>query len=56
MTTDKDRQLADDRSPRMVKCQWCSGEFDWRKDTCPHCGWEKAEWTEQGRYGLAKSG
>lgn len=51
----EERQLAEDSPPRMVLCQRCSEEFDWREDTCPNCGWEKDEWAEQGRYGLAKS-
>ena len=55
MAEDDDRRLAEDRPPRMVMCQRCSEEFDWHEDTCPNCGWEKEEWTEGGRYGLAKS-
>ena len=55
MAEDDERRLAEDRPPRMVQCQRCSEAFDWRKETCPHCGWEKSEWTDQGRYGLAKS-
>jgi hypothetical protein len=49
------RALADDVAPRRVDCQRCSEEFDWRDDTCPHCGWEKDEWVASGRYGLAGS-
>lgn len=56
MPDDDERQLAEDSPPRMVLCQRCSEEFDWQKDSCPHCGWDRADWTERGRYGLAKSG
>jgi ribosomal protein L37E len=52
---DEDRKLAEDRQPRTVLCQRCSEEFDWEKDTCPECGWEKTEWIESGRYGLGSS-
>lgn len=52
MVANDDRQLADDPHPRMVNCQKCSAEFDWREGTCPECGWEKDEWVENGRYGL----
>ncbi|MGQ5516519.1 hypothetical protein [Halococcus saccharolyticus] len=56
MPDDDERQLAEDSPPRMVLCQRCSEEFDWQKDSCPHCGWDRVDWTERGRYGLAKSG
>lgn len=56
MPEDTERRLAEDSPPQMVMCQWCSKEFDWHKDTCPHCGWDKDEWANQDRYGLAKSG
>lgn len=56
MSADDNRRLAEDRSPRMVKCQRCSEEFDWHEDMCPRCGWDTSEWVEEGRYGLAKSG
>jgi rRNA maturation endonuclease Nob1 len=56
MPVDENRKLAEDRPPRMVKCQWCSEEFDWHEDTCPQCGWDKSEWADNGRYGLGKSG
>ncbi|WP_228842384.1 hypothetical protein [Halococcus agarilyticus] len=55
MPDDDERQLAEDSPPRMVLCQRCSEAFDWREESCPHCGWEKAEWTDEGRYGLARS-
>lgn len=52
---EEDRQLAEDSPPRMVRCQRCSEEFDWNEDTCPNCGWDRAEWAEDGRYGLGRS-
>ncbi|WP_254536184.1 hypothetical protein [Halomarina litorea] len=52
---ESDAALSDDVGPRRVDCQRCSEEFDWQEDACPHCGWEKAEWVEEGRYGLAGS-
>lgn len=52
---ESERALADDVTPRQVDCQRCSEEFDWQADTCPHCGWEKSEWVENGRYGLGTS-
>jgi hypothetical protein len=55
MSEEDSRKLAEDRPPRMVNCQWCSEAFDWRKNTCPNCGWDKGEWASGGRYGLAKS-
>ena len=55
MTDDDERRLAEDSPPRMVLCQRCSNEFDWREDTCPDCGWNKDEWIDQNRYGLATS-
>lgn len=33
-------------------CQICSTEFDWNDDECPHCGWDKQAWVENGRYWL----
>lgn len=48
-------RLAEDQPPNMNLCQRCSAEFDWNEDECPECGWNKREWAEAGRYGLAKS-
>jgi ribosomal protein L37E len=55
MPDEEERALADDVPPRMVDCQRCSEEFDWQRDECPGCGWNKREWAESGRYGLSKS-
>ncbi|WP_435077562.1 hypothetical protein [Halococcus sp. AFM35] len=55
MPEEDNRKLAKDRPPRTVNCQWCSEAFDWRKNTCPNCGWDKGEWASEGRYGLGKS-
>lgn len=40
---------------RTVPCQMCSEPFDWAEKQCPHCGWEKTEWVEGGRYGLQRA-
>lgn len=52
MMDENQPRLSDDTAPHMALCQRCTEEFDWRKDTCPHCGWEKDEWASSGRYGL----
>lgn len=36
-------------------CQNCSQAFDWSADECPHCGWDRRDWVDAGRYGLEKS-
>ncbi len=54
--TDQENEprLSDDSSPNTALCQNCDEEFDWQRDSCPHCGWDKSEWVAAGRYGLAK--
>lgn len=56
MTTDDENEPhhSEDTSPNTALCQNCNQEFDWRKQECPHCGWQKDEWVENDRYGLAQ--
>lgn len=39
-------------SSKSRPCQKCSTVFDWSKDECPNCGWDKQDWIDDGRYGL----
>lgn len=55
MADENEPRLAEDTTPQTALCQNCSQEFDWRKETCPHCGWDKNEWSSSGRYGLQTS-
>lgn len=47
-------RLSEETGPNTALCQDCDREFDWQQDECPHCGWEKDDWVENGRYGLAQ--
>jgi ribosomal protein L37E len=51
----EDARVAETNEPETNECQRCSTEFDWHRDTCPECGWDKSEWVASGRYGLSKS-
>ncbi|GAA0210354.1 MULTISPECIES: hypothetical protein [Halobaculum] len=38
------------------ECLGCGVDFDHSDGDCPECGWSPAEFSERGRYGLAKEG
>lgn len=37
-------------------CLGCGEPFDYDEEVCPACGWDRSEWIERGRHGLADSG
>lgn len=39
-----------------TNCLGCGEPFDWSEEVCPDCGWDRSEWIDRDRHGLAKEG
>lgn len=55
MADENEPRLAHGTEPNTALCQRCGAEFDWTKDTCPECSWDKSQWVSGGRFGLGRS-